>query len=45
MPKVVVLPGNGVNPEVIRFTLQVFNKLALDLEYEKWKNAQGMTRI
>ena len=36
MPKVVVLPGDGVGPEVVSCALQVLNKLAPDLEYSEF---------
>lgn len=36
MPKVVVLPGDGVGPEVVRCALEVLAKVAPDLEYSEF---------
>ncbi len=36
MPKVVVLPGDGVGPEVISSAIEVLQKLAPDLEYQEF---------
>jgi 3-isopropylmalate dehydrogenase len=36
MPKVVVLPGDGVGPEVVNCTLEVLRNVAPDLEYQEF---------
>lgn len=36
MPKVVVLPGDGVGPEVVSCALEVLAKVAPDLEYSEY---------
>jgi len=36
MPKVVVLPGDGVGPEVVSCALEVLAKVAPDLEYSEF---------
>jgi 3-isopropylmalate dehydrogenase len=36
MPKVVVLPGDGVGPEVVNSALEVLAKVAPDLEYQEF---------
>ena len=36
MPKVVVLPGDYIGPEVIDSALEVLRKVAPDLEYESF---------
>ncbi|NJK43572.1 MAG: 3-isopropylmalate dehydrogenase, partial [Pleurocapsa sp. SU_196_0] len=36
MPKVVVLPGDGVGPEVVNSALEVLARVAPDLEYQEF---------
>src|SRR3954454_21076284 len=34
MPRIVLLPGDGIGPEVVAATVEVLNEVAPDLEYE-----------
>ena len=36
MPKIVVLPGDGIGPEVTRAAIQVLQKVAPDLEFQEY---------
>ena len=36
MPRIVLLPGDGIGPEVVAATVEVLNAVAPDLEYETY---------